>query len=264
MTNPPLPGPPPEPPLPKEEQQEREESKPKPADNNERGKSLLLTRPQLAGTALLVMSSWLVIFLLPALPLSAPRAVHIVAYSIVGAVALACTLGLVMALVNTKLRLIALFGYIALLDILVTFGLTGVVRFTPELKFTLAVGGGALVAFLFGIVVFDTIRVAAALPVVVLFIGVVSYPVDIAAIDEVRTQLIAWMGVILGVTAIVEGTTQAAKVISGAQVSKAIANSAGTDTIAARELKASLTAPPQEAGGDLASTRNGNPTLADF
>lgn len=230
----------------------------------ERRSSPLFTRYQLAGVALLVMSSWIAIFLLPEHSLNAPRPIQSLAYVIVGLVVAACVWFLIVAMVGRKARSAALFGYVALLAILLLFGLLGVVSFTAQLKFTLAVGGGAVVAFLLGIVVFDTLRVAAALPVVVLFIGVVTFPVDIAAIGEIRTQLITWMGVILGVSAVAESATQAAKVISSGQVAKAIANSADGNTTKAESLRASLTAMPQESGGDLVSTRNGNPTLTDF
>lgn len=227
----------------------------------------LVLGTQLGGAVFLVLTFWVVVVLLPEAPLATGS---VLVKVLVGAVLLAVLLaaGYCFRLGKgspvedfSPFGAATLAAYVLLLDVLLALALSGAVRFTTSVKFALAVGGGAVASFVFGVIVFSTIRVAASLPIVVLFIGVVAFPDSVPA--QIRDQLITWMGVILGVSAGAEGATQAAKVIGSAQVSKAVAATSGGDPVAAERLTRSLTRSPQAVGGDLQTTANGNPTYDD-
>jgi hypothetical protein len=78
-------------------------------------------------------------------------------------------------------------------------------------RLAIGVGGGAIASFAFAATQFDTIRAGASVPVVVLLIGVVTWPDAKDLIDpSVQKALITWMGVILGVNGAAEAVQQAA------------------------------------------------------
>ncbi|CUR56661.1 membrane hypothetical protein [metagenome] len=91
---------------------------------------------------------------------------------------------------------------------------------TPELKFAVGVGGVALGGFVFAATQFDTIRAAASVPVVLLLIGVATWPGAADLMEpSVREALIKWMGILLGVNGVAE---------AGKQVGETFARSRGT------------------------------------
>jgi hypothetical protein len=73
----------------------------------------------------------------------------------------------------------------------------------------LGVGGVALAGFVFAATQFDTIRASASVAVVLLLIGVTTWPdaSDLISSD-VRTALIQWMGVLLGINGAAEAAKQ--------------------------------------------------------
>lgn len=78
-------------------------------------------------------------------------------------------------------------------------------------RLAIGVGGGAVASFAFAATQFDTIRAGASVPVVVLLIGVVTWPGAKDLIDpSVQKALITWMGVILGVNGAAEAVQQVA------------------------------------------------------
>ncbi|WP_133849463.1 hypothetical protein [Labedaea rhizosphaerae] len=218
---------------------------------SERRPKLLFTRRQLGITVLLVLTYWIMVFILPEHRLDEAWPIQTLAY--LGA-------AIVMVISSAAMRqggkwrapeILAIPAFVLFLDGLLVLGLTGVVHFVPELKFAMAVGGGAIAAFLLGIVIFDTVRVAASLPIVVLFIGMVTYPVEIAGFADNRSQVIIWMGVILGVSAAAEGATQTAKVIGRAQITKAMIADKSTPT---PDLGKTLSAYADDTSGDLVAS----------
>lgn len=224
-------------------------------ESSERRSKLLFTRRQLSITVLLVLTYWIMVFILPERKLEEVWPVQVAVY--VGAVLVAAICVAVMRGGKWKggrwkaAEDLAIPAFVVFLDVLLVLGLTGIVHFLPELKFAMAVGGGAIAAFLLGIVVFDTVRVAASLPIVVLFIGMVTYPVEIAGFTDNRSQVIIWMGVILGVSAAAEGATQTAKVIGRAQITKAMIADQGTPT---PDLDTTLSAYADDTSGDLVAS----------
>ncbi len=86
-------------------------------------------------------------------------------------------------------------------------------------RFTLGVGGLAIAAFAYGVINLSTIRAAASLPIVILFIGVAAWP-DVRKVmpDDVREQLIGWMGVIIVGTGAVEAAERAVTAFARAKV----------------------------------------------
>jgi hypothetical protein len=108
-----------------------------------------------------------------------------------------------------------------------------------DLRFALGVGGVALASLLLGLARFDTIRAVASVPIVVLFIGLVTWPkVDDLITETVQSNLITWMGIILGVSAVGEAAKQVAQVGAEGKVAAAAATARdGGDlyTVALRE-----------------------------
>ena len=98
------------------------------------------------------------------------------------------------------------------------------VAITPGIKFAVGVGGVALGGFVFAVTQFDTIRAAASVPIVLLLIGVATWP-DAKDLMEpsVREALIKWMGILLGVNGVAE---------AGKQVGESFARSRGTRDVA--------------------------------
>lgn len=91
------------------------------------------------------------------------------------------------------------------------------INWTDGERFALGVGGTAIIAFVFGVGRFSTVRAAAALPVVILLIGAATWPQAAEFLPEdIRKEVILWTGVILGATAVAEAGKQAATAVAGA------------------------------------------------
>lgn len=81
---------------------------------------------------------------------------------------------------------------------------------TDGQRLAIGVGGGAIASFAFAATQFDTIRAGASVPVVVLLIGVVTWPDAKDHIDpSVQKAIIGWMGAILGLNGVSEAAQQA-------------------------------------------------------
>lgn len=149
-----------------------------------------------------------------------------------------------------RVAAVCIVAYVLLLDWLLASAFLAMVPYSPGLKFTLAIGGIALASFIVGIVVFDTLRVAASLPIVILIIGLATAPSGFLGGSDLRGQLIMWMGIILGASAVAEGVNQGAKIIGASRVTQAIA-AAQTDADKAGALQRSLAPRVAHIGGDL-------------
>lgn len=80
---------------------------------------------------------------------------------------------------------------------------------SPGQHLALGVGGSTVAAFVFAATQLDTTRAAASVAVVVLLIGVTTWPDAKGLIDpSVQKALITWMGVILGVNGVAEAAQQ--------------------------------------------------------
>jgi hypothetical protein len=76
-------------------------------------------------------------------------------------------------------------------------------------RFAIGVGGAALAGFAFAVSLFDSMRAAASIPIVILLIGVVVWPEASTLVEEsVKQAVIAWMGVILAANGIAEAGKQ--------------------------------------------------------
>ena len=156
-----------------------------------------------------------------------------------------------------RLDAVCLVAYVLLLDWLLFSAFYGLVKYDTSLKFTMAIGGVALVSFIVGIIVFDTLRVAASLPIVILFIGIASDPAGFTAGADIRGQLVIWMGGVLGLSTVAEGLTQWSKIRGDANVKTAVAAAIpGNPGMAAQT---NLALAPANVGGDL-SPAMGVPT----
>ena len=83
------------------------------------------------------------------------------------------------------------------------------VTVSADVKFAAGVGGVALGGFVFAATQFDTIRAAASVPVVLLLIGVATWPGAEGLMDpSLREALITWMGVILSINGVAEAAKQ--------------------------------------------------------
>jgi hypothetical protein len=150
-----------------------------------------------------------------------------------------------------RLTAVCVVAYVLLLDWLLFSAFFAVVPYPPELKFTLAIGGIALASFIVGVVVFDTLRVAASLPIVILIIGLATAPSGFLGGSDLRGQLIMWMGIILGASAVAEGVNQGAKIIGASRVTQAIAAVQTDDPAKADAFQRSLAPRVSHIGGDL-------------
>jgi FtsH-binding integral membrane protein len=76
-------------------------------------------------------------------------------------------------------------------------------------RFAIGVGGAALAGFAFALSLFDSMRAAASIPIVILLIGVVVWPEASTLVEEsVKQAVITWMGVILAANGIAEASKQ--------------------------------------------------------
>ena len=108
---------------------------------------------------------------------------------------------------------------LGLVVFIVTLGTRNGLDLSGGRSLALGVGGVAIVGFAFATTQYDTIRAAASVAVVILLIGVTTWPGATEAIGaDVRAAIIQWMGVLLGIN----GAAEAAKQVG---VSVAQANS---------------------------------------
>jgi hypothetical protein len=105
-------------------------------------------------------------------------------------------------------------------------------------RFALAVGGIAIAGLLVGLTRFDTIRAAASLVIVILFIGLATFPGARDLIgEEVAKSLILWMGIVLGVNTVAEVTNQVTQQRGEARVATAqVEAGVPATTVAERSL----------------------------
>ena len=102
------------------------------------------------------------------------------------------------------------------------------VEVADELKFAVGVGGVALGGFVFAATQFDTIRAAASVPVVLLLIGVATWPGASDLMEpSVREALIKWMGILLGVNGVAEAGKQVGETFARSQATTPITGTSG-------------------------------------
>ncbi len=101
---------------------------------------------------------------------------------------------------------LAIFGALLLL----AAWLTGNdLEITAAERFAVGVGGLAIMAFAYGVLTLDTIRAAASLPVIILFIGAATWPNSTDVMDpEIRTTILEWSAILLGVSGAAEAAKQ--------------------------------------------------------
>jgi hypothetical protein len=118
---------------------------------------------------------------------------------------------------------------IGILMVVAAFGLKGSITLTEGQRFAIATGGVAIAAFVIGLLRFDTVKAAASLPIVVLFIGLAAWPSGATNMDpDVQQTLITAMGAILGIAAVGEAVQQATNNIANARVKAAEAAMGGS------------------------------------
>lgn len=99
---------------------------------------------------------------------------------------------------------------LAILALVVLWDRTWVV--TDGERIAIGLGGTSLAALIVGTVWFDSIRAAASLPVVVLIIGMATWPGADSEIEpDLRAEVIKWMGVLLAANAGAEALAQSAE-----------------------------------------------------
>ncbi|OXM69805.1 hypothetical protein CF165_09920 [Amycolatopsis vastitatis] len=194
----------------------------------------LILTGTVGGAVLLTVVFWAVVLLLPE---AKPATVSIGIWIVAGVLFVLAAAGSGLAFLNrrssktdkiTVVGALSLLGFCSLLGFLIVGTNTGFITVTPILKYALAVGGTALASFVVGLVLFDTIRAAASVPIVVLFLGTATFPAPLPALAEIRPTLITWMGVIIGAAAIAESANQIAGKIQQSKVAQTVITTAGS------------------------------------
>jgi hypothetical protein len=212
-----------------------------------------LLNGRVGGAVLAVVSFWVVALLIPTTGPTGSPGVPVGSWvaNLVGTILVVLAVGLPAALWSVTRRrpgtatvdpvgAVVLGLFFLILAAVWWLAAGGIVPFTAETKVALGVGGTALGALAIGLLLFRTMRVAASLPVVVLFIGLVAFPGAKAAVGDLGPTLVTWMGAILGTSAAAEGATQVARVIQRGGVSKAVANANPSSPETATGLRQAL------------------------
>lgn len=235
------------------------------ADEGESINPLALANARVGGVVLSVVSFWVVALLLPStdagtpgVPVGSSAAIGVTVLLIVIAVALPAVLMVVTGLTQGWRKIafvgpVVLFLFFMLLAAVWWLAASGIRPFTSAMKVAFGIGGTALGALAIGLLLFRTLRVAASLPVVVLFIGLATFPGARDVAGDLGPTLVNWMGGILGASAVAEGATQVARVVQRGGVSKAVAGVGGgmTPDTAADLRKALLPETNTRLPGDL-------------
>lgn len=114
-----------------------------------------------------------------------------------------------------------MFAIIALVGIVV--GIVALIAgnrldLAADRRMAIGVGGSAMAGLVYGITRFDTIRAAAAVPVVILLIGTATWPDAGDLIEQdVRTEIFKWMGVVLAASGLGEAAAQVGRQRAQAQ-----------------------------------------------
>lgn len=235
------------------------------ADDGETINPLELANGHVGGVVLSVVSFWIVALLLPStdtgtpgVPVGSSAATGVTLLLIVIAVALPAVLIAVTWTTRGRTEIefvgpVVLFLFFMLLAAVWWLAASGIRPFTSAMKVAFGIGGTALGALAIGLLLFRTLRVAASLPVVVLFIGLVAFPGARDVAGDLGPTLVNWMGGILGASALAEGATQVARVVQRGGVSKAVAGVGGglTPDTAADLRKALLPETNTRLPGDI-------------
>jgi hypothetical protein len=213
-----------------------------------------LANGHVGGVVLSVVSFWVVALLIPStdsasapgLPIGSHAAGMVTAFLITLGVALPLLVVGVTGFTQGWKKIdfvgpVVLLLFFMLLAAVWWLAASGIRPFTAPMKVAFGVGGTALGALAIGLLLFRSLRVAASLPVVVLFIGLVAFPGARDSVGDLGTTLVNWMGGIIGASAVAEGATQVARVIQRGGVSRAVAGSSNATTPdAARGLRRAL------------------------
>jgi hypothetical protein len=230
-----------------------------PKETNNNPSDLILTGT-VGGAVLLTIVFWAVVLLLPEVK---PATVSTGIWIIAGVLFVLALAGFVLAFLAhhfpdrdgiTVVGAFSLFGFCALLGFLIVGTNTGFITVTAILKYALAVGGTALASFVVGLVLFDTIRAAASVPIVVLFLGTATFPAPLPELAAIRPTLITWMGVIIGAAAVAESANQIAGKIQQSKVAQTVVATAGSAGLQKpEELKSVVEQVVATEPGDLAT-----------
>ncbi len=213
-----------------------------------------LANGHVGGIVLSVVSFWVVALLIPGTETASAPGVPVGSHAADVVTAILITLGIALPLLVTAVtgftkgwRKIDFVGPVVLLLFFMLLAAiwwlaaSGIRPFTEPMKVAFGVGGTALGALAIGLLLFRSLRVAASLPVVVLFIGLVAFPGARESVGDLGTTLVNWMGGIIGASAVAEGATQVARVVQRGGVSKAVAGSDNAKTPdAARGMRRAL------------------------
>ena len=117
------------------------------------------------------------------------------------------------ALSGTASTLLVAVGLVVLMAaVLGGFG----IDLDSERRLGIGVGGLAVAVMMIGLTRYDTARAAASLPVVALVIGLAVFPgAGDTMGDELRGQIIKWMGILLGANGVAEAAKQVAVAAGG-------------------------------------------------
>jgi hypothetical protein len=224
-------------------------------DRSNDASALLTSRTALA--VILVLAYWATVFVLPAPDRVGSRAilhegVLVSATIVVGVLLVLLFVGAWKEKLD-KVATLCVATFVIMIGVLLLSAFGEWISYTNQIKFAIAVGGTAIASFVFGIVVYDTLRVAASLPIVILLIGLATFPAGFTAGEDLRGQIILWMGGILGVATLAEGITQAVRIRGSADVRSEVVKAMPTDGDAIARVSQSLTSDIQKIGGDLSA-----------
>ena len=217
--------------------------------------------PKTAVAVLLALTYWVTVFVLPTpgkqvgqtgtrivVPEWVPVSVIVVAGVVLGLLIIG-----VWRKKFDKVVTLCVVGFFFLISLLFVSAFNEWIPYTMQIKFAIGVGGTAIASFVCGIVVYNTLRVAASLPIVILLIGLATFPAGFAAGDDLRGQIILWMGGILGIATVTEGITQAVRIRGSADVRSEVVKASPTDGEAIARMGRALTSDIANIGGDLSA-----------
>lgn len=187
-----------------------------------------------------MVAYWVIVLAIPSEGAEWPAFIRWTIGLVGGVLVLAGAAGILVSILRSKMKEIGLFALL---------GLGGVVLFivglvtgnrldlTDGRRLAIGVGGIALAGLVYGVTRFDTIRAAASVPIIMLLIGVATWPDATTLIGtDVRTEIIKWTGVVLAAAGAGEAAKQVGESIAGARSDEAPAKAPGDLASVDREV----------------------------
>lgn len=183
--------------------------------------------------AMLVAAFWILVLAVPDSGDAWPSWLRVVV-GLIAALGVAFgAAGVMWCIFHDQRSRIWMFAIIALVGIVV--GIVALIAgnrldLAADRRMAIGVGGSAMAGLVYGITRFDTIRAAAAVPIVILLIGTATWPDAGDLIEQdVRAEIFKWMGVVLAASGLGEAAAQVGRQRAQAQAGPAAEVQSGGD-----------------------------------